>query len=293
MRAIFYGILLLISAAAQAQGPFDGYLKGKGHLDMAVSYSANSSPKYLGANGQTYDFSYKGSLFAVFAEGGLTKDLDLIGVAAYSFTNTKTGLQDGGLYGKYRFLKAASKNGYRLNVLAGSGISFPLSDYSPTANGALGTKAITMPARLILQLESPFGLFLNLTGGYNWRFDRAKAEDIAEVQMANPDFRPGPPAGYSSLLVKIGFPAAHYYLDGWLEWQNTKKGSDYSPNVIDLPQLYGVSYCQVGGTAYYSEGGRAGFYLSTGYILNGRNTGLIFRFTGGVVIKFHKKDERA
>jgi len=55
--------------------------------------------------------------------------------------------------------------------------------------------------------------------------------------------------------------------------------------VVDLPQACGVSYTQVGGTIYYSEDSRVGVFLSTGYILGGRNTSRLFRLTGGLVVK--------
>lgn len=87
----------------------------------------------------------------------------------------------------------------------------------------------------------------------------------------------------------MGFPAAHYYFDAWFEWQNTQGGANFMPNEADLPQLYGVSYRQLGGTAFYSDNGKNGFYLSTGYVLGGRNVGRTFRITSGVVLKFPNK----
>jgi hypothetical protein len=128
-------------------------------------------------------------------------------------------------------------------------------------------------------------LFLNLTGGHHFRVDELRATDIRSIQQDRPDYVPVAPQDFSTLLVKIGFPAKHYYLDGWVEWQHTRGGADYVPNVPDLAQAYGVSYTQVGGTAYYSDNGRTGFFLSGGYILNGRNTSRILRLTFGMVFK--------
>jgi len=285
-------IWLLFSAGVlNAQGPFDGYLKGKRKLDIAPSFSNNSSKKYQGAQGQIYDIGYRGSLLSIFAEYGLTENLDLIGMGSYIFTPTQDGLQDGGLFAKYRFWKTNPNGKYRLHALFGSGLGFPLSDYESTANGALGTKAIAVPASLILQLETPSGFFVNLTSGYNWRLDRASEADIAAVRKQRPDYQPPVPANYATFLIKIGFPAAWYYLDAWFEWRNTQGGADYLPDVPDLPQMYGVSYRQIGGTAYYSENRKTGFYVSSGYILGGRNVSRIFRITGGLVFKINSSDQ--
>jgi hypothetical protein len=276
---------LLAALPCAAQGPLDGYLKGKGVLDLAPSFSFNSAQRFDGAAGQRFDTPFRGSMLSLFAEYGLSERFDVVGTAAAVFTSTQSGLQDGGLFVKYRPFYAPVGGLGKLAALFGTGATFPLSDYEPTAAGALGQKAVTVPARLILQLETRLGFFLNLTGGYNWRLDALREEDIAVVRQSRPGYQPPEPQDFSTLLFKIGLPARHYYLDAWVEWQHTRGGADYVANLPDLPQAYGVSYTQVGGTAYYSEKGRHGVYLSSGYILGGRNTSRIFRLTLGAVWK--------
>lgn len=285
-------ISLLFAAPLVAQGPLDGYLKGRRVLDLAPSFSFNKAATFAGASGQSYETPYQGNLLGLFAEYGVSSKIDLVATAAYVFTENQSGLQDGGLYVKYRPLRKKLGKAGRLDLLLGTGASFPLSDYAPTATGALGQKAVSAPARLIAQWEMPWGVFLNLTGGYNWRFDRLAAADIAQVRSQRPDYQPITPPHFSTLLVKMGLPTRHYYLDGWVEWQHTVGGADYRFNVVDLPQAYGVSYTQVGGTAYYSENGRTGFYLSGGYILGGRNVSRIRRVTLGMVFKIKPSEPR-
>lgn len=284
-RILLLLLPLLLPTLLPAQGPLDGYLKGKGVLDLAPSFSFNSAKKFDGVGGQHFDLSYKGQMFSLFAEYGLTKKFDLVATGAYVFTENQSGLQDGGFFVKYRpFYEKIGGSG-RLGILFGTGASFPLSDYEPVATGALGQKAVSVPARLIVQWETPPGLFLNLTGGYSWRLDELDETDVAEVRKLRPGYSPDEPQDFATVLLKVGFPAAHYYLDAWVEWQHTAGGADFVPDVPDLPQAYGVSYTQIGGTAYYSESGRNGFYLSGGYILGGRNTSRILRITAGLVIK--------
>ncbi|MFN0034231.1 MAG: hypothetical protein ACKVUS_04135 [Saprospiraceae bacterium] len=281
MRTLFF----LLPFFAAAQGPLDGYLKGKGGLDLAPSFSFNAAQKFEGAGGKTYDETYKGQLFSLFAEYGLTEKFDLVATAAAVFTPIQSGLQDAGLFVKYRPVYKKIGAAGKLGILAGTGATFPIGNYEPTATGALGQKAVTVPAKLIVQWETPLGLFLNLTGGYHFRLDHLREADIATIRKQRPDYAPMEPQNFTTFLLKVGFPARHFYLDGWAEWQHTSGGADYVPGLPDLPQAYGVSYTQIGGTAYYSDNGRTGFYLSGGYILGGRNTSQIRRTTLGMVFK--------
>jgi hypothetical protein len=277
--------LLLFPYSLLAQGPFDGYLKGKGNLDLAPSFSFNSASKFAGGDGKLYDVGFKGQLLSIFGEYGLSDRFDLVATGAYVFTSEQSGLQDGGLFAKYRpYYENVGKIG-KLGVLFGTGASFPIGKYEILKNGALGQRAIAVPAKLILQLETKSGVFVNLTGGYNWRLDNLKDADIAAILIKRPNYVAIEPRNYATALLKIGFPTAHYYLDAWVERQQTNGGTDFEEGVIDLPQSYSVSYTQIGGTAYYSENGKRGFYVSSGYILGGRNTSKVFRLTLGAVIK--------
>ena len=284
-RATLLLYLCLAAGGTAAQGPLDGYLKGKGVLDVAPAFSVNSAKDFVGAGGQRYDVGYRGSLLSLFAEYGINDRIDVVGTAAYVFTAAQSGLQDGGLYLKYRPVYRDLGAAGRIGALLGGGLAFPLSDYEPTVSGALGQKAVVLPARLIVQWENPLGLFANVTGGYNWRFDNLREADVAAVRLLRPDYQPSAPADFATVLFRVGFPAARYYLDAWVERQQTTGGNDYVPNVPDLPQAYAVSHTQVGGTAYYSESGRSGFLVSGGYILGGRNTSRMLRLTAGMVVK--------
>jgi hypothetical protein len=282
MRILLF--FLFFASAAAAQGPLDGYLKGKGNLDLAPSFSFNSAQQFQGAS-NTFKEPYNGQMLSLFAEYGLTEKFDLVASASAVFTPLQSGLQDGGLFVKYRPVYAPLGNAGKLGLLLGLGATFPMSNYEPLSTGALGQRAITAPARLILQWESPLGLFLNVTGGYHFRLDKLKAADIANIRKQRPDYDPLEPHDFTTVLLKLGFPAKHFYLDGWAEWLHTSGGADYVQNLPALPQTYGVSYTQLGGTAYYSDNGRTGFYLSGGYIFQGRNTSLIRRITFGIVVK--------
>lgn len=277
--------ILLLPFVLRAQGPLDGYLTGKQVLSLAPSFSFNSAQQFRGVGGQSFDATYRGQSLGLFAAYGLTKHLDLVGTAAAVFTPLQSGLQDGGLFLKYRpFYKNLDKAG-KIGVLFGAGATFPLADYEPTATGAIGQKATTIPLKGIAQWETPWGVFLNITGGYHIRLDQLAEKDIAIIRQTRPEYAPLAPQNFTTYMVKIGFPSRHFYADGWVEWQHTRGGNNYVPNVPDLAQAFGVSYTQAGGTLFYSDNGKSGFYLSAGYILAGRNVSLIRRLTFGAVIK--------
>jgi hypothetical protein len=278
-------LFLFIFFSVQAQGPIDGYLKGKGNFDFAPSFSINSSSTFHGANDALYNYGFRSNLVGLFGEYGLTKDFDLVANAAYIITPTQSGLQDGGIYAKYRFLKSDPNKPFRFHLLGATGASFPLSNYRPVVSGALGTRAFSIPARLILQVETPIGVFVNFTAGYNWRLDKPAIQDVKTITLLQPDYQPIRPASYSTYLIKVGLPRAHYYLDAWFEWQQTYGGADYDPNRLELPQTYGVDYRQIGGTFYYSENQKIGYYLSSAGVLGGRNVSQVFRITAGIVLK--------
>lgn len=288
MKYLFLvSLLILFSGSFSAQGALDGYMKGKGHLDIAPSFSFMRARDFAGTGGEKYDIPYNGNLLSVFAAYGITDRLDVVVSIPYIFTSTQRGLQDGGFYAKYRLVNARLGEKSKLSLIAGTGVSLPLSSYEPVAAGALGQRAIVIPGRLIVQWDTPWGPFVNLTGGYNWRLDDYKEADLARVKAARPDYDPPTPPDYTSLLVKAGLPAAHFYVDGWVEYQYTPsaRGADFVPGAADLAQAYGVTYTQVGGTIYYSENGKRGVFISGGKILAGRNVSRILRFTGGIVVK--------
>ncbi len=288
MKKNFLFILLLfLTPPLHTQGALDGYMKGKGNLDLSPSFSVMQAKDFSGAGGQLFDIPYKGNLLSVFAAYGVTDRFDLVASIPYIFTSTQSGLQDGGFYAKYRLVYAQPPGKGRFSIIAGTGVSLPLSDYEPVAAGALGQRAVVVPGRIIAQWDTPWGPFVNLTGGYNWRLDDYKPADIERVQVARPNYQPPNPPGYTTFLCKVGLPTTHFYIDGWMEYQYTPadQGADFIQGVTDLPQAYGVTYTQVGGTIYYSENGKRGVFISGGKILAGRNISRIFRFTGGIVVK--------
>ena len=277
-----------LSAGAAAQGPIDGYLKARGETTLALSASATGADRFIGGDGATaFDFPFRGQLVGLYASYGLTDGLDLVASVPYVITETTAGLQDAALFAKgllRRFPLGDAAHGARtLDVLGALGVSYPLSDYEVVAAGAIGQRAQVVQPRLVAQYNQP-GFFASGIAGYNYRFDELDRERLAAIQRVRPGYRPDQPSDFLNFLLRAGVPTARLYADAWLEVQRTLGGSDFVPDVEELPQPYDVDYQQVGGTLYYSETGRWGFSVSGATFLGGRNTSRLWRVTAGAVL---------
>lgn len=278
-------VFVIVHCALCAQGPLDGYLKGKGVLDLAPSFSFLSGNTFVGAADDRYDLPWRGSMLGLFGEYGLSERLDIVATGAYIFTADNSGLQDGSLHVKYRSFYREREKGERIGVLLATGVQFPLARYEILNAGALGQRALVAPIALMGQWETAPGIFFHVQAAYNHRFDRLREEDIAVVRRQRPNYEPVAPASFYTALFRVGFPARRFYTDAWIQIQHTPGGADYAPNVSDLPQAYGVSFTQIGGVLYYSENGSNGFLVSFGKIIDGRNVNLMGRVTLGAVFK--------
>ena len=284
-------LLALLSGyvGARAQGPIDGYLKGRGEADVAVGVSATGASEFIGGDGTRYDLPFSGTLLSAFATVGVTDELDVIASVPFVITDLNSGLQDAALFVKGRLLRlplgdasSADDPQHNLDVLGALGVSVPLSDYEVVAAGAIGQRAQVVQPRLVAQYNRP-GFFASTVLGYNYRFDELDGERLAEIQRTRPGYLPEQPSDYLTGLLRVGLPTRRLYVDAWLEVQRTLGGRDFVPDVEELPQPYRVDYQQIGGTAYYSEGGKWGLAASGAAFLGGRNTSRLWRLSGTVI----------
>ena len=282
------GALCLTSAAASGQGPIDGYMKGKGDLDVALGLSATGASTLIGGGGETIRQEFRGQLIGLFAAYGVSDDLDVVASVPYVTTATTSGLQDGGVYAKYRLwskpIGNAESRAGTLDVIAAAGVQVPLSDYEVVANGAIGQRAKLVQPRLVTQWNGR-GYFVSAIAGYNYRFDGLDTQELARIQLTRPGYQPAQPADQVTALFRAGIPTQRFYLDAWLEIQRTLGGESFDSELLQLVQTYDVDYQQVGGTVYYSETAHWGFAGSAARVIGGRNTSEFWRVTGTVVYK--------
>ena len=283
--------LLLVfgfAVAGVAQGPIDGYMKRRGELDAALGLSLTGADKFVGGDGERYDFPFQARLLGGFAAYGITDRLNVVASLPFVITDEEAGLQDGALFLKallQRFELATSTDApLTLDLMGALGLQVPLSNYEIVATGAIGQRAQLVQPRLLAQLNGR-GYFASVLAGYNYRFDGLDTEALARIQRTRPGYQPEQPSDFVNLLVRAGIPTAKVYVDVWVELQRTLGGQDFQEGVEELPQPYQVDYQQIGGTFYYSESAHWGFAASAAAVVGGRNTSLTRRITATLIYK--------
>jgi len=253
--------MLFFSSSVFSQGPVDGFFKGKGNLDLALSGFYQNSAKFYDGNGLIdYERTLAGA--SLFGEYGILENLDVI--TTIPFINGR--LQDGGIYLKYRLFRKKFGEAFPLSVIPAIGISFPLSNYQTETSQSIGQKAIQVQPKLVLQYQTKFGLFFQAQGGYNYA--------LLPVPSSIP------------ISGKIGFFQNKFYADMWFDYQKGIGGKAWHVDPISSFRELFVTYSKIGGVIYYGIKPRFGFFVNGSYILSGVNLGKAFSIGGGMVYKF-------
>ncbi|MFK8057462.1 MAG: hypothetical protein AB8F78_15160 [Saprospiraceae bacterium] len=286
MRLLILVLLVGASKILFGQGAIDGYLKSKGEADIAVGLSATGADVFIGGDGTEYEIPFSGQLISAFGVYGINDKLNVIANIPLVITSSTAGLQDGGFFlkGLAKRWKMGENEEKSLDILGAFGVSLPLSQYEVVASGAIGQRAKVVQPRLVAQYNQP-GFFASTVLGYNYRFDELDLDVLQEIQRSRPGYQPEQPQDFVTGLLRVGIPTRTFYADAWIEVQRTLGGSDFIPNVEELPQAYRVNYQQVGGTVYYSEGPTWGFAASGAAFLSGENTSRLWRISGTLIYK--------
>lgn len=261
LKKIITALTILCSSVIFSQGVLDGYFKGKGTLDLAVSgFNQSSNNFFTNTGGLTIPRSL--TSFGVFGQYGITSKLDV--VVNVPFINFQ--FQDISLAAKYELMKT-ELFGKQLSVIPALVFATPISNYSTNTTEAIGQRATVISPRLIVQ-QSLFGsLFFQIQTGYNLA--------VTPVVSSFP------------LSMKIGGSHKKLYADFWFDHQTGFGGLDY-PVSGDLFRELGVSYNRVGGVFYYGLKNNFGAFFNYSYTLSGRNTPQALGVGTGVVLKFSK-----
>ncbi|TNE53245.1 MAG: hypothetical protein EP338_11965 [Bacteroidetes bacterium] len=266
MKFCFFFCLLFLSSGLLAQGLIDGFFKGKGNLDLAVSASYQQAKQYY-AGRNLINLERNIQANSIYAAYGLHPKIDV--VANIPVINGQ--LQDFGFMGKFALLNLNIKQG-KFTAFAGIGGSFPLSNYRTETSQAVGQRAIQIIPRLGFQWMLGNGFFIQSQSGYNYSLD--------------------PVPSSFPFSVKLGLAQSNWYYDAWFDFQEGDGNADYQGSVpfTTFRELV-TSYQRVGGTIYRGIGPRWGVFLNGSYTLSGRNTGKAWSAGLGAVIKFSKKTE--
>ncbi|MDX1350411.1 MAG: hypothetical protein R3279_09200 [Putridiphycobacter sp.] len=260
-------VCLLFTALSFGQGRVDGFLKGKGNLDIALGSNFEANPNYYAG---TKLIALQRNILSVnaFFAYGITNKLDVnLSIPYVNVNGVEAGIQDPAVFLKYKLFSAPlyhirtgveqdglrMKEGAKLHLLLAGGFSSNLTNYQTGGGSAIGQQAKTIDIRPVIHItDLPFGVFITIQGGYNYKFDPV------------PDAIP--------FAAKIGLAKAKWYADLWYDGQHGIGGFDYQgfPSPPSFREL-GVSYHKIGGTFYKPINQKLGWYAGASYMLAGRN----------------------
>ena len=254
-----------------AQGPFDGWMKGKNKTDFAFSFNEENYDTYLFGAAKRSEKNQIQSA-SLFLEHGFNDSLGLVITIPYLRTPTcencsdyNQGIQDAIIGLKYRIFKEKEKRGY-LKSFTAVGLSFPASGYDSSIERPLGARTTSFLAKYYVQKDYFNGLFLHFQTGLDIRF-------IPTFQTSFP------------VMGKMGWSNRKWFFEGWGEYFYT-----FNPGVDT--QVFGGSgstWLKLGATIYYSILPNFGVYIKSAHIVDGTNIGLSNTFGFGMAYRLRWK----
>lgn len=259
MRNVLFIGVLFYSFGLFGQGLLDGYNKGRGNLDLAISGTYQFSEKFFTVNGSV-NIPREITSMGVFAAYGITDKWDV----AANVPTVNWNFQDASFGTKYRVLEAIIQ-GNALWVYPAVTVQFPMSNYVTQSAQAIGQRATVISPKIILQQQLPGKLFVQVQSGYNFAIT--------------------PVANSVPFSAKVGGSYGKFYFDVWYDFQHSFGGVNY-PTSVSFRNL-GVDYHRVGGVFYYQPISKLGLFVNYSYTIAGRNTSQAYGIGGGFVVKLN------
>ncbi|HMQ50400.1 MAG TPA: hypothetical protein PKA00_23420 [Saprospiraceae bacterium] len=259
---IFLGCFyVLMTATVSAQGPIGGFMPGRGVTVIAPAYSIEHFSEYLfGAEKMATPLTTKS--YSLYVEHGFSDTFALlVNVPYLKIDEVNRGLQDGGIFIKYRNQYQQYLTG-NFSAITAIGLSFPLSAYPTNTDNPIGAGAVSFQGRFLMQYNFKSGAFLHAQSGLEFRLLQA-------IQVSMP------------VLFRFGYGTKWYFAEGWAEWYNTF-GNGIDSNTSGGA---GSDWLRVGATLYFPVVKDFGVFIGGAKVLTGRNIGLSNRLNLGVVYR--------
>jgi len=272
VRLVVAGAVLapLIPTAAAQTGD-TGFLRGKGKLDIALTYGLDKSERvWVGdtktdIGGKLYHYNY--NLWAAY---GLRDDLDLsfstsvvrADVTGDSGIRDHQALTDGVFGAKWRFLDQKIAGG-ALSVAATPALKIPLYHYKATTITQLGDGQVDVRLRGVLQYTADCGAYVALESGYDVRFEGTPNEVPIALTVG---------ATFFNRLTISPFWMTNY------SFGDDDLGEDKAPDVEEEATRAGVGL-------YYRMTERFGATAGYKTTFQGRNTFDLWGYWVGLVIR--------
>lgn len=265
MKNLFYCLLcclfMLLAFAVSAQGPISGFMPGRGVTIVAPAYSTEHFNDYLFGK-EKMASPLRTNAYSLYLEHGFSDTFALVVNIPYlKIDDINRGLQDGGIFIKYRNQRQQYKSG-NLSAITALGLSFPLSAYPTQTAHPIGAGAISFQGRFLMQYNFQSGAFLQAQSGLEFRL-------LEVIQVAMP------------VLVRFGYGSKWYFAEGWVEWYNTF-GNGIDSNTSGGA---GSDWLRVGATLYFPVVKNFGVFVGGARVLTGRNIGLSNRLNVGAVYR--------
>lgn len=264
-------VLNLLTISLLAQGPLDGWMKGKNNTDIALSFNRETYDTYRFGNVDSSQNNLIQSA-SIFIEHGFSDSLDLVFTVPFMRTpicdgcaEFNQGFQDGTLHLKFRSSKKKKEKGY-LKKFAAVGVSTPIGQYSDTLVRPLGARNTVLQGRYFLQQDFFSGMFLHFQTGVDFRF-------IPNSLVSVP------------LILKTGYGGKRLFLEGFLEYLHTIN----STADLQISGGGGSTWLKSGATIYYAIKPNFGVYLKGAWILGGENIGLSSTYGFGAAYRLKWK----
>jgi len=261
---------------AVSQPVVDGYMKGKGNIDVVPGLSVENYSNFFGRLNELTTIKRTSISLSLYSAMGITEWLDAQVSVPYVFVNEDfNGMQDFSAYLKGAIFNKDCKNGTNFRLMISGGTSFPMSDYNTENVFSIGQQAKALDGRIIIQITRQNGFFIMGQGGYTNREEPV-------------------PSSYPA-AIKIGWAKDKHYIDIYYDQQIAIGGNDY----LDYKQerrdfgstditfrSLGVSYGKIGLSYYKPFKNNSGISFGGSYVLWGRNVGQAIMVSASFVKRF-------
>lgn len=281
--------LLALPLFAVAQSPISGFMNGKGHGAVALSYSSESYDKVLLVpnDAQGVPIFNKVNVYSksLYASYGISNKFDAVLGLPYikteghasdvvlnelGYENVRSGVQDVSVFVKYNpYNCKVGKSDLRFII--GAGVKTPMGKYKVDEGLqsilAIGNRATTFNGVGIAQLRTPSGIFFTTQAGYSVRNG-----DVPNALFGE---------------IKAGYAAKRFYADFWYAGQVSDGGVNIlGEGFTGFFPATDVSYNRLGMSIYVPIVRGFGISVGGSKYINGRNIGSSTGYTAGLAYNF-------
>jgi hypothetical protein len=281
--------LFSLPVLALAQSPVSGFMNGKGHGAVALSYTAEQYDNVFlvpnEAQGVPVFNEVNLNSVSLYASYGISDRLDVVLGLPYiqakgnangtvlqelGFENERSGIQDVSLFLKYNPYSLDAAIG-KLDFILAAGLKTPLGNYKADEGLqsiiAIGNRATSANGLAIAQFRTPSGFFAATQIGYSLRNGEVPNALVGEI--------------------KAGYGNRYFYVDAWYAGQVSDGGVNILGEGFEgfFPAT-DVTFTRAGLSVFVPVAGGFGISAGVNKYLTGRNIGEATGFSGALVYSF-------